>query len=176
MLPRPLSRLAQRSRGRSGLTRKQPADPSALTRCAPRLPSTPSYQTRVPHLHSPAWPPNSPPKLQSHSTTPFPQWLSLSQGQVQVLRPCTLIIHLQQHLQLPTHTKVSLSSCLCSDYSSAFVPNSPPQTPPSSQHLPTLKDSAHGPLLQEAFVGIPRLLLPWAPLTIPTSQSLRLAQ
>lgn len=176
--------------GRSSLTWKQPADPSAITHCAPPLLSTPSYQTRAPHPHTNLSLPSPAHYLPTQTPIPFhysPASVALTslKAKSKLLSPVPPEALHPHHPSLPTsnstysfrHTPRCPSlPPFAQSLLSAFVPNSPSQTPPSSQPLSILEDSVHGPLLQEAFMGIPRLLLPWAPIAIPTSPSLSLAQ
>lgn len=159
--------------------------PSATTHCTPQFLSTPSYQTRAPHLCTKLSLPSV--ALGLSTKTPVPFHYSPASAALPSLKAKSKFLTPVP----PRHTSLHISN---SSYSfgytwypylpafaqtllSVFVPNSPSQTPPSSsQHLSILEDSVHGPLLQEAFVGLPRLLLHWAPIAIPTSQSLNLTQ
>lgn len=165
--------------------------PSATTHCTPPFLSTPSYQTRAPHLCTKLSLPSVAPGLSTKTPVPF-HYFPASVALTSLKAKSKFLTPVPPEALQPRHASLHTSN---SSYSfrytdrypylpafaqtllSAFVPNSPSQTPPSSsQHLSILEDSVHGPLFQEAFVGLPRLLLPWAPIAIPTSQSLNLTQ
>lgn len=125
----------------------------------------------------PAWPPHLSTKTDPTPAHPsFPPSLALTspQGSGQNPNPSAqssgpvasapITPHLQEHLQFRT---LDCSLCL---YDQFPFPDSFKSASVSSRRF------ISGPLLQEAFVVVPRLPLPWVPITIAMSQPLHLAQ